>query len=51
MELVFHYLSEYARLLIDEWMWVLLGGSLLFSIWYRNAISPLPARRASVVRR
>ncbi len=51
MDSVFLYLSEFVRLLVEQWVWVILAGSLLFLVWYRNATSPLPSRRPSLGRR
>jgi len=51
MESVFHTLSDFARFLFEEWMWVSLLGALLLLVWFRKTTSVLPARRASFVRR
>ena len=51
METLFHHLGDFVGFLSEEWMWSLLGSSLLFVVWFRNATSPLPARRVSLGRR
>ena len=51
MESVFHLLGEFVRFLFEEWTWLSLLGVLLLLLWYREAISPLPARPASLARR
>jgi hypothetical protein len=51
MESVFHHLGEFARFVVEQWMWLSLLGALLLLVWYRRATSPLPARRPSFARR
>jgi hypothetical protein len=50
MEDVLRYLIVFGQIVVEEWVWIALAGSLLLLWWFRRATSPLPATAGRVRR-